>query len=199
MPLRALLFIAYFPGKPCPGPGSPGGIVPPLCSASHIASRPGRIGAPAPGKEIEIKAGTQKLRQVTACCQQVFQAASHIGDRIPVNVIGGRNVQLLIFYICPTGKLPLQSGTLAEDQGKSGNGRLFSDGLLDWACPATGAGPVALCHSVGEIGFRPDSAFCYRNNSNNVAILLPRRALMAKKPWYDWAFSGMQSFPLDKA
>ena len=21
---------------------------------------------------------------------------------------------------------------------------------------------------------------------------------MAKKPWYDWAFSGMQSFPLDK-
>ena len=38
----------------------------------------------------------------------------------------------------------------------------------------------------------------YRNNSNNVAILLSQRALMAKKPWYDWAFSGMQSFPLAK-
>ena len=38
----------------------------------------------------------------------------------------------------------------------------------------------------------------YRNNSNNVAILLPQRALMAKKPWYDWTFSGVQSFPLHR-
>lgn len=28
---------------------------------------------------------------------------------------------------------------------------------------------------------------------------MPQRTLMAKKPWYDWAFSGMQLFPLNRS
>ena len=31
---------------------------------------------------------------------------------------------------------------------------------------------------------------------SRVAILLPQRALMAKKPWYYWTFSRVKSFPL---
>lgn len=40
--------------------------------------------------------------------------------------------------------------------------------------------------------------FCYRNNSNNVAILLPLRVLMAKKSCYCWTFSRAKLFPLGK-